>query len=103
MIALYASLSHPPGLLLGWMNLAGGTASGDLFWIKKAARSADYYTNGFTNTLAVVGSLWTNPPAHTVAVSLSDGQLPLTGGGLADLLAFNLSINKAAIGWLGWS
>ena len=93
-LPLYAGLTNPPALLLGWMNLAGGSPSGNLLWIKKASRSPNLYTNGFTNTLSIVGSTWTNPPAHTAAVSLSDGQLSLTGGGLANPLAFNVSINN---------
>jgi hypothetical protein len=93
-LPLYAGLTNPPGLLLGWVNLGGGSTSGNLVWIKKASRSPDLYTNGFTNTLSILGSSWTNPPVHTAAVSLSDGQLSLSGGGLTNLLTFNVSVNS---------
>jgi uncharacterized repeat protein (TIGR03803 family) len=83
---LYTNTAHPnPGLLLGWINLTNLQAiapTNALTWIKKAPLSSALYTNGFTNLLSSLGSLWTNPPAKTPAISLTNGLLVISNGDL---------------------
>ena len=76
---IYASLYGNAGLLLGWINLAGGAPQGEtnLTWIKPAARSG-LYTNGFNNPLSVQGSAW----SAAAAFSLSAGTLTISNSTL---------------------
>jgi hypothetical protein len=62
-IPVYASLYGNTGLLLGWVNLTNseaGLAGNGLTWIRTASNSAPAYPGGFTNTLLVQSSPWTN-------------------------------------------
>ena len=93
-IPVYDNLYGNTGLLLGWVNIAGGAPSGYLEWIKKATRATALYTNGFTNLLTVQGSLWTNPLAHTAAIDLAAGQLNVTGGTLLSPLSFSVAVSN---------
>ncbi|HXR06496.1 MAG TPA: choice-of-anchor tandem repeat GloVer-containing protein, partial [Candidatus Acidoferrum sp.] len=96
-VPLYASLYGNTGLLFGWINLAnlGAAAPGNtLVWIKKASRATAFYTNGFTNTLLVQGGPWTNPPAKTPALTLSQGQLVISNASLF-LLFTNVSVSTS--------
>ena len=89
-LPVYASLytnaaNTNAGLLLGWINLTNLQAAAPanaLAWIKKSSRSPALYTNGFTNILSVQGALWTNPPARTSAISMTNGQLVISNTGL---------------------
>jgi uncharacterized repeat protein (TIGR03803 family) len=83
-VPLYASLYGNQGLLTGWLNLSGGAPTGNLWWIKN---------NGFTNVINVEGSGWSNPPVHQPALTLSSGQLILSGGILSTSLVFTVSVN----------
>jgi uncharacterized repeat protein (TIGR03803 family) len=77
--------SANPGLLLGWINLTDLQAAAPanaLAWIKKPYNAPARYANGFTNILSVQGALWTNPPAGTSAISLTNGQLVISNTGL---------------------
>ncbi len=58
---VYQSLYANTGLVLGWINLTNGLpqAPNGLTWIKPSSKT-DFYPEGFTNLLAVQGSLWTN-------------------------------------------
>jgi hypothetical protein len=94
---LYTNQANPnPGLLLGWINLTNLQAaapSNVLTWIKNQNASAALYTNGFTNILSSQGALWTNPPAKSSAISLTDGQLVISNSGL--FLAFtNIAVSN---------
>jgi uncharacterized repeat protein (TIGR03803 family) len=94
-LPLYASLYGGTGLLLGWItNLDNGAPAGGLAWIKTPT-PAGLYASGFTNTLSVQGSLWTNPPAHTAAISLSGGTLSVSNGFLAAPLIYIVSVNTS--------
>jgi len=93
-IPIYNSLYGNTGLLLGWVNIAGGAPVGNLEWIKKASRATAFYTNGFTNLLSAQGSLWTNPAAHTAAIDLPEGQLNISGGALLLPLSFNVAMSN---------
>lgn len=52
------------------------------------------YTNGFTNLVVVVGSLWTNPLPHTAAIDLPSGQLDISGGSLLSPLTFYVAVSN---------
>jgi hypothetical protein len=96
-VPVYASLYGNTGLLFGWINVAnlGAAAPGNtLVWIKKASRATAFYTNGFTNTLLVQGGPWTNPPAKTPALALSQGQLVISNASLF-LLFTNVSVSPS--------
>ncbi len=85
-VTLYTNSFHAePGLLLGWLNLTNLQAaapSNALTWIKESSAASALYTNGFTNLLSSQGALWTNPPAHASAISLTNGQLVISNLGL---------------------
>ena len=93
------------GLLLGWINLTNLQAAAPanaLTWIKQKQLSLSpaLYTNGFTNILSVQGALWTNPPAKTSAISLTNGQLVISNTGL--FLAFtNIVVSNNTLTNLG--
>ena len=93
-LPVYGNLYGGKGLLLGWIGLQSGSPSGNLTWIKPASSSTARYTNGFTNLVAVQGSLWTNPLPHTAAMDLPSGQLDLAGGSLLTNLTFNVAVSN---------
>jgi uncharacterized repeat protein (TIGR03803 family) len=84
-LPVYYSIYGNTGLLLGWINLTnlnGAPSTNALAWIKKAARSPALYANGFTNILAVQGAPWTNPPAKTPALFLTNGELVISNANI---------------------
>jgi hypothetical protein len=91
-VPVYASLytqatNSERGLLLGWINLTNLQAAAPanaLTWIKQKQlyHSPALYTNGFTNILSIQGAIWTEPPAETSAISLTNGQLVISNTGL---------------------
>ncbi|HEX3716697.1 MAG TPA: immunoglobulin domain-containing protein [Verrucomicrobiae bacterium] len=87
-VPVYASLYNNTGLLLGWVNLPNLPArpsTTTLTWIKTGVL-------GFTNDVTVVGSPWTNPPAHAPAITLAGGQLEVSSPSL--LLDFNVAVSN---------
>jgi hypothetical protein len=93
-LPVYGNLYGGKGALLGWISLQSGSPAGNLTWIKQASRSSANFPNGFTNTVAVQGSPWTNLAPHIAAINLPSGQLEITGGGLLSNLTFNVSVNN---------
>jgi hypothetical protein len=93
-IPVYDSLYGNTGLLLGWVNIAGGSPVGTLEWVKKASHAAALYTNGFTNLLTAQGSLWTNPSPHIAAIDLAAGRLNISGGALLSPLIFDVGVSN---------
>ncbi|HEX3718291.1 MAG TPA: hypothetical protein VH595_10015 [Verrucomicrobiae bacterium] len=89
-VPVYASLytkaaGANTGLLLGWINLTNLQATAPtnvLAWIKKPLRLPNLYTNGFTNLLSVQGGVWSVPPPHSPAISLTNGQLIISNASL---------------------
>ena len=97
-LPVYASLYGNTGLLLGWINLTNleaGPPTNTLAWIKKASRTTAPYTNGFTNTLAVQGALWTNTPKNTPPILLAEGLLVVSNASL--LLTYNVSVSNNGV------
>jgi uncharacterized repeat protein (TIGR03803 family) len=91
---IYCSLDAGRGVLTGWLNLSEGAPSGELTWSKPAIAGTLLFTNGITNTSAVIGSLWTNPPAKTPAVVLTNGVLSVSNGFLQTPLVYSVSVNN---------
>ena len=70
-VPIYASLYANNGLLIGWLSVDRGpidvgdhVPNGNLMWLKKSSLASLFYTNGFTNLIAVQGSVWTNARAE---------------------------------------
>jgi hypothetical protein len=93
-VPVYGNLYANAGLLLGWIALESTSPNGNLTWIKPPSRSTALYTNGFTNLIAVQGSLWTNPLPHTAAIDLPSGQLDISGESLRTNLTFNVAVSN---------
>jgi hypothetical protein len=94
-LPLYASLYGGAGLLLGWItNFDNAAPTGYLAWIAPPNTGA-LYPGGFANTVMAQGSLWTNPPPRTAAISLSDGQLTISGGFLPTNLEYGVAVNTS--------
>jgi hypothetical protein len=89
---VFANLYGRTGLLMGWVNMAGGALAGNLDWIKPAARSG-LYSNGFTNVVIAQGSSWTNQ-SPAAAIDLPVGQLNLSGGNLSSPLSFVVAVSN---------
>lgn len=71
-VPLFQNLYGKAGLVLGWLTFSNGTVEATpLTWIKASE-------TGFTNSLSVAASGWTNPPANL----LTDGVLVISGDGL---------------------
>lgn len=93
-LPVYGNPGDSTALLLGWIGLESGSPSGDLMWIKPASHSTSFYTNGFTNLVAVQGAPWTNPSPHIAAIDLPSGQLDISGGSLRSNLTFNVAVSS---------
>jgi hypothetical protein len=94
-LAVYASPYSSGGLLLGWLSLTNGSPEGSLTWIKPAT-SSGLYTNGFTNTVAVQSSVWSEPTTNTVInylPPLSAEFLEVSGAFLASPISFDVTLN----------
>ncbi|MGA2174814.1 MAG: immunoglobulin domain-containing protein [Verrucomicrobiota bacterium] len=91
-VPIYASLYGNAGLLLGWINLAGGAPQGEtnLVWIKPAGRPG-IYANGFTNSLSVQGSAW----SAAAAFPLSAGTLAISNASLD--LTYQVALSNNAV------
>jgi hypothetical protein len=85
-LPLYASLYGNTGLFMGWLNLFGSSPVGQATWIRKSSHST-LYSNGFTNNLGIMGSVWTVPPAHTVPFPVPFS-LEISGGSLGSNLSY---------------
>jgi uncharacterized repeat protein (TIGR03803 family) len=87
------SLYTDTGLLLGWIGLSNGAVEAEtpLAWIKPSVRSG-LFISGFTNSLLVSGSAWTNLPATTPATS---GTLTISDTSLS--LNFAVSLNSKTV------
>jgi hypothetical protein len=79
-VPLYASLYGNQGMLFGWINLwSNSTATNvGLTWFHPTLPSNNRYPNAFTNTLStnqLLFSGWTNPPAGTPSIAVTNGAL----------------------------
>jgi hypothetical protein len=86
---LCVSLYRGRGSLLGWIRIRGRMGSGlggDVSWIKPPLATAGYYPGGFTVEAAAWGSGYSPPPRGTPILGMSQAQILLHGGGLAQEL-----------------
>jgi uncharacterized repeat protein (TIGR03803 family) len=90
-LAVYATPYSNGGLLTGWLTVSNGAPEGSLTWIKPAA-STGLFPNGYTNIVTVQSSPWSNPPPHTAAISLTNGQLQVWDALTLPLL-FDVSVS----------
>ncbi|HUD45816.1 MAG TPA: fibronectin type III domain-containing protein [Candidatus Baltobacteraceae bacterium] len=80
-------------LLLGWVtNLYSETPGGAIAWIKGGSVKSVNYKRGFTNLVAVMGSVWTNPAPKQAAIDLANAPLTFFGGGLTEPLDYMVSV-----------
>ena len=85
---LYAALYGGRGSLLGWIVVNTNPSpavslSGDVSWIKPGLPAARFYRAGFTNTLALEGSLYQSPDAGKV-LQIDMGTVRVGGGNLSE-------------------
>ena len=93
-LPVYASLYNHAGLLLGWINLANGSPAGNVAWIRESSTTSPAYPNGFTNSIQVLRSPWTNPPPGVAAIAMPNGQLNISGANqLPPQLSFDVHVN----------
>jgi hypothetical protein len=95
---LYFAPSGVPQTLLGWVafdtNGAGGKPdgfTGTVTWVKPALtvtnNTNNYYTNGFTNTSVLLGSVYSAAYQRTNGLALANPSIALSGGNLSTNLA----------------
>ena len=110
-LPFYGSLYAGQGSILSWITFSNAPSedlSGDVSWIKPVLATAKYYPGGFTFETVASGSVYTKPAIGQKVLELTNGELVLTGGNLAQnitnlvtLLAnnkiTNSSINKLTL------
>jgi len=92
---LYLQLYGYKGALAGWVNftnLPGSDLSGFVQWIKPKPASGPLYPDGFTNEVAVVGSVYVPPSADGQIFDWTSGQIVVGAGNLATPLTNNITI-----------
>jgi hypothetical protein len=69
---LYVQLYANRGLLIGWVNTNSDfdDLTGTLRWIRPAATTPKYYTNGFSANVSLNGSVYRPPAAGTRIINL---------------------------------
>ena len=94
---VYASLYNNTGLLLGQLSLDAASnatvPAGSLIWFKPPQHSG-LYSNGFTASLDVEGSPWTNSAAALAGLFPNEAQLTFSGGGLASNLVSTVQLTS---------
>ncbi len=95
---VYASLYNNTGLLLGQLSLDATSnatvPAGSLIWFKPPQHTG-LYSNGFTASLDVEGSPWTNSVAALAGLFPNDAQLTFSGGGLASNLVSTVQLTSS--------
>jgi len=95
---VYASLYNNTGLLLGRLSLDAASnvtvPAGSLIWFKPPQHTG-LYTNGFTASLSLAGSPWTNSAAALAGVFPNEAQLTFSGGGLASNLVSMVQLTSS--------
>jgi hypothetical protein len=98
---LYITASTGRGEVISWIQFTNASSSdlnGQLVWVKPALTTSKYYPRGFTNSVVAVGSTYRTPTPGTRAISMSSGQLVLSGGNLQTALtnSLTLGLNNSA-------
>jgi hypothetical protein len=89
---LYATPYTNGGLLLGLLDLNSGAPAGSLTWIRPTATSG-LFTNGYTNTVTVQGSAWTDTASDTNVILVRVEQLDVSGGFLSAPIDFIVGLD----------
>ncbi len=90
----YISLYGGQGSILGWLSFTNeGDISGQLGWFKLPQTKARLYPGGFTNGTDVIGSVYAYTNGLPV-LGLTDGQLCLTNGNLAQSITNDPATNR---------
>jgi hypothetical protein len=104
----YASLYGGKGSVLSWVTLStnappSGSLTGELSWIKLTMPTPKLYTNGFTNQVPLIGSIY-QPPGTNRILMFTNAEVDFYGGNLSDpftnlvaLRANNTVSNRTAI------
>jgi hypothetical protein len=95
-LPVYASPYTNGGLLLGRLNMTGASPEGDLIWIRPSTVGG-LFPNGFTNLISVGSSLWTNPPASTPAVKITNGTLAISDDGFSLIFPVKVSSTNTLV------
>lgn len=83
---IFAVLYRGQGSILGWVKFAnqpGSSLTGTLNWFRPPSNTRAY-PNGFSTTVAVIGSLFITPSTRAPLLQWSDGFVQLANGNLPD-------------------
>lgn len=92
-VPVFHALYNNAGLLMGWVNLSNGLVAAEtpMAWLKPAVRTG-LYPGGFTNSLLVTGSVWSD----MTSMALSDsGTLAISNSSLS--LNFPVTLSESAV------
>jgi hypothetical protein len=80
----YLAPSGVPQTLIGWVTFdtTNSTFGGTVTWIKETGKGT-YYTNGFTNSSVLLGSIYSAAYQKTNGLALTGPTITLSGGNLA--------------------
>jgi hypothetical protein len=92
----YASLYAGQGSLLSWLSFTNRDTddlNGTLSWIKQPGAKSRFYTTGFTNEIAAIGSVYRKPAAPTDPLfNFSQANVIFAGGDLATDFTNSISL-----------
>jgi len=92
----YANLYSGKGSMLGWLtftNRGDSSIEGTNSWIKTSAAIGKNYFAGFTNKVAAAGSHYAAPAPGAKVLNISNGEVILSGDGLASPTTNNITFN----------
>jgi len=90
---LYLAPHGNRGLLTGWLRFGNESFAdlhGSLRWIRPSTTGTNAFALGVQQTLTAIGSRYVPPTRKQQVLTWSDGLLGLQGGGLPELIVFNL-------------
>jgi hypothetical protein len=93
---MYVPLYSGKGCLLSWITFTNKTTSkleGTAAWVKDSSAGGTYYASGFAVTGALKGSDFIAPPAGTRIISLTTGNVILSGGNLSTPITNSITLN----------
>jgi len=83
---LYAELYSKRGSMLSWVGFLTNDIDteliGSVSWVRPPGKTPKYYTNGFLETVPLIGSVYRAPAATGRILQLTNAQVTLTGGNL---------------------
>ena len=82
-------------LIMGWLTFTNDpvpTLEGSVYWGRPNVPGNAFYPAGFTNTLAIVGSLYTPPAPATRILDMTNGTLTIMDGDLPANLVYTVAL-----------